>query len=168
MQKVRKSKNSIPVFFCFVIFWAVRFSHNLKLKYRYINIIIAVLQPPCWCYGGDSFIQKDRKSKNIVHMFFCFAIFWAVQYSCNLELKYRYINIITAILQPHCWCYGGDSIMKKDRTSKNSVPVFFCFEIFWALRFSHSLELLYIQICNNSWFMATLLEIWRWVFHAKR
>ena len=113
--------------------WAIWFSRKLELKYRYMNIITAILQPPCWCYGGDSFMQKDRKSKSSKHMFFCFAIFWAVWFSHNLELKYRYINIITANLQPPCWCYGGDSFMQKDSKSKISVPMFFCLALFWVI-----------------------------------
>ena len=53
--------------------------------YKYLYIIKAILRPPCWKYGGESFMQKDRESKNRVYVFFCFMICWAVQYSCDLN-----------------------------------------------------------------------------------
>ena len=39
-------------------------------------------------------MRKDRKSKNRVYVLFCFAIYSAVQYSCNLKLLYIYVYII--------------------------------------------------------------------------
>ena len=74
--------------------------------YIYIYKITVILWPPCWKYEGGSFTQKDRESKNRVHMFF-YAIFWAVWFSCNLELLYIkvYIYIAAVLLRPLSWCY---------------------------------------------------------------
>ena len=120
------------MFFCFAIFWAIQYSRNLKLKYRYISIIIAVLQPPCWCYGGETFMQKDSKSKNSIPMFFCFGIFWAIRFSRNLKLLYIYgIYIyITVILRPPCWRYRGGSSTKKIDNPKIGYTCFFVLPYF--------------------------------------
>ena len=127
-KKDRKSKKSVHMFFCFSIFEVVWCLCNLERLYIFLKK--AVLRPPCWCYGGDSFMQKDRKSKNRIPMFFCFVIFLAVQFSRNLKLEHRYKNIIIAILQSPCWCYGSDSFMQKDRKSKKNIPMFFRFGTF--------------------------------------
>ena len=63
-QKDEKSKNRVYVFFCFAIFWALRFS-----LYRYIYIITVILRPTCWRYRGGSSTKKIRKSKIRVHLF---------------------------------------------------------------------------------------------------
>ena len=46
------------MFQLFLIFEAVWRSRNLK--HLYIFLKKAILQPPCWCYGGDSFRSTGR------------------------------------------------------------------------------------------------------------
>ena len=69
-------KNQLARFFVFR--YSKQFSAHKTLNisiYKYKYIIRAILQPPCWRYGGGSFMQKDRKSQNRVYMLFYFAIY---------------------------------------------------------------------------------------------
>ena len=109
-------------------------------------MITVILCTPCWRYGGGSFTQKDRKSKNRVMCFFVLQYFepFGSHTTSNFSI-HRYIYI-TVILWLPCWRYGGGSFTQIDRKSKNRVYVFLCFAIYWAVQYSCNLELLYIYV----------------------
>ena len=71
-KKIGNPKNQF-MFLLLFDFEAVWRSRNLECLYTFLTK--AVLLPPCWCYGGGSFMQKDRKSYNGLHVPFYFAIF---------------------------------------------------------------------------------------------
>ena len=107
MQKYRESKNRVYNFLVLRYIWPFRthVTSNFSI-YRYIYIITAVLRPPCWCYGGGSFPQKDRELKEGYTCFFLFCdILYSTHATSNLSI-YRYICIITGVLRPPCWYYG--------------------------------------------------------------
>ena len=101
--------------------------------YKYIYIITTVLRPPCCCYGGGSFTQKDRKSINRVYphvLLFCDILSSSVLTQPRNSLYIGgYIYIITAVLQPPCWSYGGGSFTQKNKEFNNRVNLFFCFAL---------------------------------------
>ena len=73
----------VYVFFGFAIFESFSThttSNFFTCRYIYIYMITVILRPPSLFYRGGSFLQKDRKSKIRVYMFFCFVILRAIQY----------------------------------------------------------------------------------------
>ena len=94
--------------FCFSIFEAVWRSHNFECLYTGIYIIRANLRPPRRRYRGGSSTKKIDNPKTLDTWFFVFRYFqpFSSHATSNFS-KYRYIYIITVILQPTNWRQGG-------------------------------------------------------------
>ena len=93
------------------------YSHSTSnfSKYRYIYIITVILRPTFWRYGDGSStkIMQPWTLLYIIHIYIYILVVPFSNHATSNFSIYRCIYIITVILRPTCWRYGGGSSIKK-------------------------------------------------------